>query len=222
MYRQKLHSVQLTVTFYFNIDFEEESIHVFLSRSSWTIFGACQVCGLKPSFRKSSRGQRIFITWQNTPSTVAPEIPRIPPLNNRPSFWYWYTLTKTQGQAEHKSEQLMTSYSQPWQQKRGHEGPTENRFAQEDGEVHEERPWGVPLDKVFLLNSPWPATPLPPSGPTGHRLPDTACFTKLIPLVLHQRWRENNNHPPPHIQATGTRKCAKSVCVTIQCSWLIT
>ncbi len=91
MYRQKLHSVQLTVTFDFSIDFEEESIHVFLSRSSWTIFCACQVCGLKPSFRRSSQGQRIFITWQNTPSTVAPEIPRIPPLNNRPSFWYWYT-----------------------------------------------------------------------------------------------------------------------------------
>lgn len=56
------YSVQLNLTFYFSIDFEEVSIHVFLSRLSWTIFVACQVRGLKPSFRKLSRRQWGFYT----------------------------------------------------------------------------------------------------------------------------------------------------------------
>lgn len=87
-------SVQLTVTFYFSKDFEEVSIHVFLSRLSWTIFAACQVYGLKPSFSKFSRGQQAFY---NMPKHTIYSSARDPshPAAQQQTFFVIYTHKNT-------------------------------------------------------------------------------------------------------------------------------
>lgn len=125
------------------------------------------------------------------------------PPHNEPAFLI------TQGHAEH-----MSVTSQDFLDNRNGitRDPRRTGLIRQTPEYSRRDPYAVPKDKVFLLNSPWPPAPLPHGGPAGRGHPGTACFTKLILLVLYQRWRENNiTTHPPYIQATGMRKCAKTV-----------